>query len=106
MIVLTFDSEQLNKVIQNALKSVLTEIPQNTPNPSTNGPELVSRKEAAVLAGVCLATIDNKVKDGVLKKYRTGGIVRFKRQEVIEAFSKSLFKTKLQPKFHLDSTKF
>lgn len=61
---------------------------QSTTPPSTL-PELLTRREAADLAGVCLATIDNKVRDGVLKKYRTGGIVRFKRQEIIEAFSQS-----------------
>ncbi len=88
MIVLTFDSEQLNKVIQNALRSVLADV-KPTPSSISGLPELLTRQEAANLAGVCLATIDNKVRDGILKKYRTGGIVRFKKQEIIEAFSQS-----------------
>ena len=90
MIILTFDSEQLNKIIQNAVRSVISE---NGPTTVTtdDGKQLLTRKEAANLAGVCLATLDNKVKAGVLTKYRTGGIVRFKKSEVIEAFSQSMF---------------
>lgn len=90
MIVLTFDSEQLNKIIQNAVRSVLSETPITHTAPD-DGKELLTRKEAAALAGVCLATLDNKVKDGVLRKYRTGGVVRFRRSEVVEAFSQSMF---------------
>jgi len=90
MIILTFDSEQLNKIIQNAVRSVISENP-SSPAVTHNGQQLLSRKEAADLVGVCLATIDNKVKAGVLKRYRTGGIVRFRHQEVVDAFSQSLF---------------
>lgn len=90
MVILTFDSEQLNKIIQNAVRSVLAETP-TPPAASDDGKELLTRKEAAALAGVCLATLDNKVKDGVLRKYRTGGVVRFRRSEVVEAFSQSMF---------------
>lgn len=61
---------------------------------STDAKELLTRKEAADLAGVCLATLDNKVNSGVLTRYRTGGVVRFKRQEVIAAFSQSIFDKK------------
>ena len=90
MIVLTFDSEQLNEIIQNAVRSVLSET-QTAPAVPDDGKQLLTRKEAAAIAGVCLATLDNKVKDGVLRKYRTGGIVRFRHSEVIEAFSQSMF---------------
>lgn len=90
MIILTFDSEQLNKIIQNAVRSVISEN-QISPAVTPNGQQLLTRKEAADLVGVCLATVDNKVKSGVLKKYRTGGIVRFRHQEVVEAFTQSLF---------------
>lgn len=90
MIILTFDSEQLNKIIQNAVRSVLAET-QAPPAVPDDGKQLLTRKEAAEVANVCLATIDNRVKDGTLRKYRTGGVVRFRRQEVIEAFSQSMF---------------
>ncbi|HPI07852.1 MAG TPA: helix-turn-helix domain-containing protein [Saprospiraceae bacterium] len=89
MIILTFDSEQLNKIIQNAVRTVISENGPATVTPD-DGKQLISRKEAAHLAGVCLATLDNKVKAGVLTKYRTGGIVRFKKSEVIDAFSQSI----------------
>jgi len=90
MIILTFDSEQLNKIIQNAVRSVISENPPTAVTPD-DGKQLLTRREAAAIAGVCLATLDNKVKAGVLQKYRTGGIVRFRKSEVIEAFSQSLF---------------
>lgn len=90
MIVLTFDSEQLNEIIQNAVRSVLSET-QTAPAVPDDGKHLLTRKEAAALAGVCLATLDNKVKSGILKKYRTGGIVRFRHQEIVEAFTQPMF---------------
>lgn len=90
MIILTFDSDQLNKIIQNAVRSVISENGPTTVT-SDDGKQLLTRKEAAALAGVCLATLDNKVKAGVLSKYRTGGVVRFKKSEVIDAFSQSIF---------------
>jgi excisionase family DNA binding protein len=91
MIVLTFDSEQLNKIIQNAVRSVLAETPTAPAVPADSKP-LLSRKEAAELAGVCITTIDNRVKEGVLKKCRVGGVVRFKREQVLEVFSQTVFK--------------
>ena len=90
MVILTFDSEQLNKIIQNAVRSVLAETP-TAPAVPADGKQLLTRREAAEVVGVCLATLDNKVKDGTLRKYRTGGVVRLKRQEVIEAFSRTHF---------------
>ncbi|MFN0217172.1 MAG: helix-turn-helix domain-containing protein [Saprospiraceae bacterium] len=90
MLTVNFDDERLFKVIQDAVRSVILENP-SPPSASADNQKLLTRKEAADLAGVCLATVDNKVKSGVLKKYRTGGIVRFRHQEVVEAFTQSLF---------------
>lgn len=79
----------LSICVEQAVRKAIAECPQ--PAATSDNLKLITRKEAADLAGVCLATLDNKVKGGILKKYRTGGIVRFRQQEVLEAFSQSLF---------------
>lgn len=76
--------------MEQAVRKAISENPFPS-NATTDGQHLLTRKEAADLARVCIATIDNKVKNGVLKKYRTGGVVRFRQQEVLDAFSQSLF---------------
>jgi len=88
IVLISIPETTIRQIVEQAVKKALTE----TAQPATTTPpgaDLLNRREAAALAGVCLATLDNKVREGVLKKYRTGGIVRFKRQEVIEAFSMS-----------------
>ena len=40
---------------------------------------------AALLGGVCLSTVDNLRRRGILKPYKIGSAVRFKRNEVIDA---------------------
>jgi len=89
-VLISIPETTIRNIVEQAVKKAMAET-QNTPGPAAGSPELLNRKEAAELVGVCVATIDNKVRSGVLKRYRTGGVVRFKRQEVIEAFSKSLF---------------
>lgn len=91
----------ISEIVEQAVKKAIAET-QNTASPAANLPELLNRKEAANLAGVCVATLDNKVREGILKRYRTGGIVRFKRQEVIEAFSKSLLNKQPRRNFRPD----
>ncbi|MBK8554983.1 MAG: helix-turn-helix domain-containing protein [Lewinellaceae bacterium] len=90
IVLISIPESTIRNIVEQAVRKVISEI-QTAPAASADGKQLLTRKEAAELAGVCLATIDNKVKDGILKKYRTGGIVRFQRSEIIEAFSQSMF---------------
>lgn len=90
IVLISIPESTIRNIVEQAVRKVISETP-TPPAASADGKQLLTRKEAAELAGVCLATLDNKVKDGVLRKYRTGGIVRFRQQEVIEAFSQSLF---------------
>lgn len=48
---------------------------------------LITRKEAAKLLNVCLATLDNWTREGKLTKYRNGNTVRYKKSEVLASFS-------------------
>ena len=90
IVLISIPESTIRNIVEQAVRKALSESPCD-PTPSTEGKQLLTRKEAAKLVGVCLATIDNKVKSGVLKKYRTGGVVRFLHQEVLNAFSQSLF---------------
>ncbi len=89
IVLISIPESTIRNIVEQAVRKVIAES-QSLPTPSPDGKELITRKEAAGLAGVCLATLDNKVKSGVLTKYRTGGIVRFRRQEVLDAFSRSM----------------
>ncbi|MBL7826299.1 MAG: helix-turn-helix domain-containing protein [Saprospiraceae bacterium] len=90
IVLISIPESTIRNIVEQAVRKALSEN-TSSPTPSTEGKQLLTRKEAAELAKVCIATIDNKVNAGVLKKYRTGGIVRFRHQEVLDAFSQSLF---------------
>lgn len=42
----------------------------------------ITRNEAANIAGACVATIDNWAREGYIKKYKNGNVVRFKLSEL------------------------
>lgn len=92
IVLISIPESTIRTIVEQAVRKVMAES-QSSPTAFDDGKQLITRNEAAELAGVCIATVDNKVKAGVLRKYRTGGVVRFKRQEVIEAFSQSIHST-------------
>ena len=97
IVLISIPESTIRNIVEQAVRKVISES-QALPSPAPEGKELLTRKEAADLAGVCLATLDNKVKAGVLPKYRTGGIVRFRRQEILDAFSQSMLKPAIRAK--------
>jgi len=52
-------------------------------------PNYITRKEAATILGVTIGTINTWCKKGVLKPYRIGNRVRFKRKEIEQALENS-----------------
>jgi excisionase family DNA binding protein len=90
IVLISIPETTIRNIVEQAVRKVIAETQSSTVT-SDDGKQLLTRKEAAAIAGVCLATLDNKVKAGVLTRYRTGGIVRFKKSEIIEAFSQSMF---------------
>ncbi|MEZ4942592.1 MAG: hypothetical protein R3D58_17085 [Saprospiraceae bacterium] len=90
MIVLTFDSDQFDKAIQKAVRTVLNEH-QIAPTPPTLDPdELLTRKASAKEFGVCESTIDNYKRLGLITPCRIRGTVRYKRSELQAAFSNNI----------------
>ena len=51
--------------------------------------EILTRKEVASLLSICLVTIHEWVKIGLLKPYKLGNRTFFKRSEIMEALNKS-----------------
>lgn len=49
--------------------------------------EYLTRREVADILDVCLTTVDHLSNAGVLRKYRSGRVVRFLRTEVTTAIS-------------------
>ena len=97
IVLISIPESTIRNIVEQAVRKVISES-HALPSPAPEGKELLTRKEAAELAGVCLATLDNKVKEGVLPKYRTGGVVRFRRQEILDAFSQSMLKPTIRAK--------
>lgn len=58
-------------------------------------PELMTRSQAAKTVGISLGTLDSWAKEGRLTKCRNGGIVRFRKDELLANF-KSLKESRYQ----------
>lgn len=79
--------EEAAKAIEAALPKIQGEF--------SDVPELMTRKQAAALVGVSLGTLDSWAKEGRLTKVRAGGIVRFRKDELLANF-KSLKESRYQ----------
>ncbi len=91
MIVIT--AEELETIFDNRLRIVLREFSaQSTRHqdnvPGQAAPPYVSKREAARLLGVCVASVDNAARRGDLTRRYVGKAVRFDRQQVL-ALAKS-----------------
>ena len=75
-------AHELESIIENAVQRA---IPKQSEKPEQ--PRFITRQEAAQLLGVSLVTIDKWSKEGHLKKFRIGGRIRFKAEEVQKALS-------------------
>ena len=49
-------------------------------------PELLTRKQAAKLLSISLGTLDTWSKEGRIEKVRNGGIVRYRKSELLANF--------------------
>ena len=72
----------------NKIETLLIELKeqQRTKAEFEDYPELLSRKQAGEMVGITVTTIDRYAREGLLKKHRTGKLVRFKKNEVLNAF--------------------
>lgn len=76
--------EELEKLIKDCIKSELKNHLAIAPALKT---EFISRKKAASILGISLATLGDYCKRGVIPSYRIGSRVLFKENEVIESVS-------------------
>lgn len=90
IVLISIPETTIRNIVEQAVRKVIAET-QTLPVLPNDGKQLISRKEAADLAGISIASVDNKAKEGILTKYRTGGVVRFRKDEVIAAFSQTMF---------------
>ena len=70
----------------------------NSINPRSNFsdiPEFLTRQQAAKMLSVSLGTLDTWAKEGRITKHRAGGVVRFRKDELLANF-KSLKESKFQ----------
>ncbi len=79
--------EHLRLLIDDAITNAINRtLPIQDSNPEDGTPDLLTRHQTAQLLGICLATLDNWVREGRLTKYRNGRVVRFKKSEVLNSF--------------------
>lgn len=74
---------ELKEDIINDVKAELNVIAQNFQ--PIKPPEYLTRKETAILLKVSLVTLSDWNKKGILKPYRLGNLIRYKRAELDQA---------------------
>lgn len=84
IIMISVSTEELKSIIEQAVSSAVESITNKTPDPS----ELMTRKEAANYLGVCLPTLHEYSKKGIIPTYYIGTRVRYKRSELKAAMQK------------------
>ena len=84
--------KQLKESILLDVRTELKEIVQNF-QPKKQ-PEYLTRKEVAKILKVSLVTLSDWNKKGVLKPYRLGNLIRYKRAEIDQALISIYSKTK------------
>lgn len=70
--------QELETLVPELRQSILSEVRQELLTPKT----LFSRKEAADHLGVCLSTIDNYARSGILPKKKLGSNTRFRIEDL------------------------
>ena len=73
--------EELYELLRTAVLTTLKEMEEDKEQPD----EWLTRKQAAAYYQISLASIDNYVRDGRIKKHRVGKSVRFLKSELDEA---------------------
>lgn len=74
------------QLTSNILKDVRIELEKITQNfQPKKQPEYLTRKEVAKILKVSLVTLSDWNKKGVLKPYRLGNLIRYKREEIDQA---------------------
>lgn len=73
--------------IEDLLTVIVGQASSPSPSSQTQQQEYLTRREVAELLDICLTTVDHLSNAGILRKYRSGRVVRFLRTEVMAAIS-------------------
>ena len=85
-LIVTMTKSDLEKIIEDRLRHCfLTFLPNEQPTvQEPDNEQLLNKKQAAKLIGVCPSTIDNHARAGNLTRRYIGKAVRFSRDEVLQ----------------------
>ncbi len=88
-LLIVLSEDRLRSIITDAVRQALSEMPQ----PKTTAydeNEMLTRKAAAEWCKISQSTIDNYRRAGLIAAHRLGKSVRYKRGDLMKAFSNSL----------------
>ena len=88
-LLIILSEDRLRSIITDAVKQAFSEIPQSQTSVYDEN-ELLTRKAAAEWCKISQSTIDNYRRSGLIAAHRLGKSVRYKRGELMKAFSNSL----------------
>ena len=84
MNLVVIETQDLKDIISAAVTDAIKTMENEKNNqPFPNLPELLTRKQVCEIFDISFMTLDAWVRQDRLKKYRAGGVVRFKKSEVL-----------------------
>ena len=84
MIIVQLDSEQLSKLIQSSIRTVLKETQTNTDEPNDQQERLLTIREAADFLSLTVPTMYSKVSKGELPVMKRSKRLYFSRTELLD----------------------
>ena len=74
--------EQLQNSFRSIVKNEVEQIIKNLPTSQEPAPELITRKETALIYGISLVTLNEWTKTGIVPAQRIGTRIRYNRADV------------------------
>ena len=102
MIIIQLDSEQLNSVIQNAIRKVLRETPPQYQTTPTAQAEIVDIDEAANLLNLAKQTVYTLTSKREIQFFKRGKKLYFKRADLLKFIEDGKQKTVVEMQQDLD----
>ncbi len=97
IVLISIPETTIRNIVEEAVRRVISEqMPQ--PANALDPNELLTRKASAQEFGVCPSTLDNYRRQGLITPCRIRGTVRYKRSELIAAFSGNIFNNNKSPR--------
>jgi len=82
IILLGITFEQLQNSFRSIVKNEVEQIIKNLPTSQEPAPELITRKETALIYGISLVTLNEWTKTGIVPAQRIGTRIRYNRADV------------------------